>query len=134
MYSSSERAAAAAAAALGGVPAVRELLVGPVLAADVPSSVSGERNVGSIALAAQKELDWLLDDAVGACNPRGAPPCRGWREVQRCARGAAAPCAVALRLDLHGLEDLWRRRLEQRHASRELRALAGASSRGSPAG
>ena len=65
----------------------------------------------------QKELDWLLDDAVESCQA-GAAPCRTWREVRRCS--GAGNCRVALRLELQGLRELWYRRLEQRFAQRDM--------------
>ena len=60
----------------------------------------------------QKDLDWLLDDAVEACCGPGMQRCRAWRDVKRCSAGRAQGCSISLRLQLQDLGELWRRRLQ----------------------
>ena len=102
-----------------GGPTARELLVRGSVGADaVCRSLLAVSVVHTLALLPQKELDWLLDDAVEACCGPGAQRCRAWRDVQRCPAGRAEGCSVTLRAQLQDLGELWHRRLQHRYAPR----------------
>lgn len=75
-------------------------------------------SVHTRALPLQKELEWLLDDAVEACCGPGTQRCRAWRDVKRCSAGRAEGCSISLRLQLQDLGELWRQRLQGRCAPR----------------